>query len=86
MDSEARQKVEAVVRKFARKDKRDIPLTDETLLDEGLEVDSASRVDIVLELEDAFGISITDGEADHLKRYGEVLELVNAKLSAKSAP
>lgn len=85
MDSATRKRVEEVVRKFARKDKRDVPLTDETLLDEGLEVDSASRVDIVLELEDAFGISITDEEADHLKRYGEVVALVEAKLAKTSA-
>lgn len=85
MDSETRQKVEEVVRRFARKDKRDMPLTDETSLHEGLEVDSASRVDIVLELEDAFGISITDTEADHLQRYGEVVALVEAKLATARA-
>lgn len=46
---------------------------------------TSSRVDIVLELENPFGISITDTEADHLQRYGEVLELVKSKLRINAA-
>ena len=79
------EKVEAIIRRFARKDKRDLPLSRETALFEELQVNSASRVDIVLELEDTFGISITDDEADTMATVGQVVDMVAAKTASTAA-
>lgn len=80
-----RAKVEEIVRRFARKDKRQIALTPETSLFDDLSVNSASRVDIILELEDTFGISITDDEADAIATVGDLLEAVSVRIAAKAS-
>jgi acyl carrier protein len=76
------ERVEAIIRRFARKDKRNVPLSRETALFDELQVNSASRVDIVLELEDTFGISITDDEADTLATVGQVLDMIASKTAS----
>lgn len=52
---------------------------DATLSDLG--ADSISRLDIVMDLEDAFSVEITDDEAENLKRVGQLVDLVGGKLA-----
>lgn len=54
---------------------------DTHILDE-LGVNSARLVDIVLELEDAFDVSIGDDEVDAVETVGQAVDLVLAKLQA----
>jgi acyl carrier protein len=44
-----------------------------------LKVNSARLVDVVLELEDAFGIEVKDDEADKVKTVGDAVNLILAK-------
>lgn len=44
-----------------------------------LKVNSARLVDVVLEMEDAFGIAISDEEADSVRSVGDAVSLVLRK-------
>ena len=57
-------------------------ITEETRLIEDLKVNSARLVDIILETEDTFGISIDDMEADGLRTVGDEINLIAAKAPA----
>jgi acyl carrier protein len=48
-----------------------------TLLEIG---DSLTRVETVMELEDAFEIALPDDEMDHVHTLGELVDVVDAKL------
>lgn len=46
-----------------------------------LEVDSLGVVEMLMALEDEFGIQIPDEEAEEIKTVGEAIDLVEAKLA-----
>lgn len=46
-------------------------------------LDSLDRYDLTLELEDEFGIVITDGESGHLNTVAQIVALVEAKVGVK---
>ena len=46
-----------------------------------LDINSARLVDIVLELEDRFGISIEDSAMDEFLTVGDVIDLVDSRIS-----
>ncbi len=50
--------------------------TKETHILKDLKVNSARLVDIVLEIEDAFGIAVKDEEADQVKTVGDAVNLI----------
>jgi acyl carrier protein len=45
--------------------------------------DSLDCVDLVMTFEDAFGVEITDGEAESAPTVGQMVVLINSKLAAK---
>lgn len=54
-------------------------VTEETCLIDDLDVNSARLVDIILETEDRFSISIDDESADSLRTVGDAIQLILAK-------
>jgi acyl carrier protein len=50
----------------------------ETSILKDLKVNSARLVDIVLEIEDAFGIAVSDDQADQVKTVGDAVRLIMA--------
>lgn len=50
----------------------------EARLDEDLEIDSLAAVELALELEDTFGIEISDEQLAGLKTVQDILDLVAA--------
>ncbi len=48
----------------------------ETSILKDLKVNSARLVDIVLEIEDAFGIAVSDEQADQVKTVGDAVSLI----------
>jgi len=56
-------------------------ISPETRLLEDLNVDSARVVELVLSLEDAFGISIEDGAIETLQTVGDLVTLVKEKIA-----
>jgi acyl carrier protein len=49
---------------------------------EDLEADSIDLVELVVELEDRYGIRITDQEAEHIHTVGEAVDFVLAHVPA----
>jgi acyl carrier protein len=50
--------------------------------EEDLEVDSLGVVELLMALEDEFGVKIPDDEAESIHTVGEAIDMVHAKLSA----
>lgn len=57
-------------------------ITDEATFEEDLEVDSLGVVELLMALEDEFGVKIPDEEAENIMAVGEAIDLVVAKLSS----
>ena len=50
-----------------------------------LGADSLDTVELVMALEEQFGIDITDGEAEHIQTVGAAVEVINTKVQASVA-
>lgn len=57
-------------------------ISDETLLVSDLKVNSARFVDIILEAEDRFKISVSDGEMERFERVGDAVDFICEKTIA----
>lgn len=55
-------------------------INDEAMFEEDLEVDSLGVVELLMALEDEFGVRIPDEEAENITSVGEAVDLVIAKL------
>ena len=51
-------------------------ITLETSLTEDLEADSLDAVEVIMALEDEFGIEIPDEEAEHFKTIGDICTFI----------
>jgi acyl carrier protein len=57
-------------------------ITMDSRFEEDLEVDSLGVVELLMALEDNFGVQIPDEEAEQLSTVGQAVDLVAAKLNA----
>ena len=57
-------------------------LPDETVLTEGLGLDSIDLVSLIVQVENRFQIRVTTEELKQISRVGELLDLLQAKLAA----
>lgn len=56
-------------------------ITMETSMMKDLEADSLDAVEIMMALEDEFGVSIPDEDAETFKNIGDIVRYVEAKIS-----
>jgi acyl carrier protein len=68
--------LEEIVRRFAPRDRAGMPLAPDTRLVDDFGIDSPRMIDIVLEVEDRFGITVEDDAISRVRTFGEVLALV----------
>lgn len=54
-------------------------ITRSTSLTEDLEADSIDAVEVIMALEDEFGIEIPDEDAEHFKTIGDILLYIESK-------
>jgi acyl carrier protein len=71
--------------KFTAPEYRSVALTPATHLIDELGIDSARLIDIVLDVEDTFNITLTDEEIDATRTFGDLLELVRSRTQSKGA-
>lgn len=57
-------------------------VTDEKALSTDLNMDSLDRFQLTIELEDEFGVVITDGESGHLSTVGEIVAMIESKVKS----
>ncbi len=55
-------------------------ITNDAKFEEDLEVDSLGVVELLMALEDEFGVAIPDEEAENITTVGEAVDLVAGKL------
>ena len=81
---EIRDGVLKLLAKFAGRGAKKTDLSEATTLDE-LDVNSARMIDIVLDLEDQFGVTIDDSNTPKLKTVGDLVSLVDNLVNAQKA-
>jgi acyl carrier protein len=74
------ERLEAIVRRFAAKNKVDIPFTPQTRLIDDVGIDSLRMVDIVLEIEETFGFAIEDEDSHRVLTFADLVALVQSNL------
>ncbi|MDB0440575.1 acyl carrier protein [Clostridioides difficile] len=67
--------VELIIEQLGVEDKE---ITMETSLMKDLEADSLDAVEIIMALEDEFGIEIPDTEAENFKSIGDIVNYIEA--------
>ena len=73
-EKEVRDKVIGIIREQLGQDKGDI--TDETHFINDLGADSLDTVELVMELEDEFSISISDEQAEKIQTVGDAVKYI----------
>ena len=62
-----------------------VEVKDETVIREGLGLDSLQLTELLFEIEERLGAKIADDEAQKLRTVGDLVTLVETKLNAKPA-
>lgn len=78
---EIREKILGVLTRFAERAGKKVKVSESTKLDE-LDINSAQMIDIVLDLEDEFGVSIDDTETPKLKTVSDLVTLADSLVNA----
>lgn len=81
-DEEIEQKVIQIVSEQMSVDKNEI--TRQTSFVNDLNADSLDTVELVMELEDEFDMTIPDDQAEKLRTVGEAIDFIKKQLSVKS--
>jgi len=80
--AEVFEKVVSILKPFVKSQEALAKVAMETTILGELKVNSARLVDVVLEIEDAFDIEVTDTEADKVSTVGDAVNLVMKKAKA----
>jgi acyl carrier protein len=75
---QALDKVVAILKPFVKSPEALATVSMETSILKDLKVNSARLVDVVLEIEDTFGIEVKDEDADKVKTVGDAVKLIMA--------
>ena len=82
--TEIQEQVLKLLSRFAGRGAKQTALTESTTLNE-LDVNSARMIDIVLDLEDEFGVTIDDAKTPTLKTIGDVVNLIDSLVNEKTS-
>ncbi|MGI6359494.1 MAG: acyl carrier protein [Acholeplasmatales bacterium] len=72
------KKIQSIIVEELNLDKEKV--TRESRLQEDLGADSLDAVELIMNIEDEFGIQITDEEASDIKTVGELVDFVTKKI------
>jgi acyl carrier protein len=75
------QDVFKVLSRYEGRGTNNKPLTESTVLVDELSINSARMVDIVIDLEEKFGITIDDSKMPKLERVSDVVDLVGGLIN-----
>ena len=80
-DQDVAVALEQIVRRYAPKNRASIPLAPDTHLTNDAGIESPRMIDIVLGVEDEFGICVEDEDIQRVKTFGQLVELVKVRVS-----
>jgi acyl carrier protein len=80
--TEAFDKIKTIVKPYVKNQAAFDSATDETSFLKDLQINSARLVDIILDMETEFDMTVTDEEADTIRTLGSAADLVVLKTSA----
>ena len=80
--TEVLSKLEPIIKTYITQPDVVSTITDETHLLRDLKINSAHLIDIVLDVEAAFNISITDEEVEKMDTVGNAVTLIQTKVSS----
>jgi len=80
--TEAFDKIKTIVKPYVKNQAAFDSATDETSFLKDLQINSARLVDIILDMETEFDMTVTDEEADTIRTLGSAADLVVSKTSA----
>ncbi len=84
MEKEAMiEKLREIVKPYVQNEEAFNVLTEETDFSRDLKINSANLVDVVLDVEDEFDITIDDSSMEKMLNVKAALEIVNEKLAQK---
>jgi acyl carrier protein len=66
----------AILKPFAKNQAALASVTSESSIQKDLKVNSARLVDVILELEERFGIQVKDEDADKVRTVGDAVSLI----------
>lgn len=72
------EKVVSILKPFVKAPEALANVSMDSFIVKDLKVNSARLVDVVLEMEDTFGIAIADDQADKVKTVGDAVNLIVA--------
>lgn len=76
-EQSAAEALEQIVRRFAPKAGATVAVGPQTHLIDDLGVDSPRMIDIVLDVEDHFGLTIDDQDVQKVRTFGDLVRLVS---------
>jgi acyl carrier protein len=80
--TEILKKLEPIIKTYITQEDVVATITDESHLLRDLKINSAHLIDIVLDVEAGFGISITDEEVEKMDTVGNAVALIESKLTS----
>ena len=82
MSDDVMNRVIKIIKPFAKNQEALAQASGQTRILEDLKVNSARLVDIILELENEFGIELGDDDADKVRTVGDAVSVISAKATA----
>jgi acyl carrier protein len=70
------QQVVGILKPFVKNQAAFVAVTDQTAILRDLKVNSARLVEVVLRIQERFGIQVTDDDADKLRTVGDTVALI----------
>jgi acyl carrier protein len=74
-----------IIRHFAPKRAQALPFNRETHLVNDAGIDSARMIDVVLEIEDRFKLTLEDDDVQELRTFGDLIDLVRSHANGNAA-
>ncbi len=72
-------KLEPIIRGYLPDDAKDTEITRNSDLTQELNINSAHLIDVILDIEDAFGVEFSNDDLEKLRNLDDVIALIKAK-------
>ncbi|MEO6832610.1 MAG: phosphopantetheine-binding protein [Chitinophagaceae bacterium] len=81
MNAGIQQRLEKIISRYIPEEAKAITITDDTNFLSDLKINSANLIDIMLDVEDEFDITISNDEMDKMTTVGSAKQMVDSKLT-----